>query len=580
MPVINPSLVPTIAPGNLFSRFTTDTSINIRWYTATDPVYFDVLNRVPADLALRQLIIAKTLDQLNIRLGHQALFPFVIQPKILSGSSTVDIPISLIWDMHVSLPQKWENVRLARVKRISGANDVTGDFDFTGKLRLVFTAQEENSTTEVAVFQADVQLDSDLLYQITRVSIPTSDDETTPIDSGEVETVGGFITFRTLDQDDVLNQAFLDAVAPPVDDTIGSDGFFVSPAIYEVVDNTAGGPTESEDFSLAVIAHGTGLLTVSATNAIPNLDSDIQTFLNTLNYPFDLNATRSSVSPSGVTIPKALFREFDVVAPAGDEPTGDVTGTFYPVWISRVVRDDVGADTLTFYFATYNTSDQPSTVAIEFAKMQLGRNYEAGRIVAVTPVNNLWNITDNAANWHQGFGRGHVVLSSVWGDTSSIVDDFFDLFIPIIDDPAEVTYSKVSTRISSFGISRVPKTVPTLGQSKALRGSRSGVSDPSSTNRYVVEGDQGLGDQVDFATHSSLAPDKRENVDIERYGYAGALAHKVVTLVVNAAGTSHDYNTDILPRLRILLGRDPIPYDGWFDGTRLKIFTSQGVWVG
>ena len=38
MPTINPSLVPTIAPGNLFQALTTDSTLNVRWITPTDPV--------------------------------------------------------------------------------------------------------------------------------------------------------------------------------------------------------------------------------------------------------------------------------------------------------------------------------------------------------------------------------------------------------------------------------------------------------------------------------------------------------------------------------------------------------------
>ncbi len=53
---IDPDLVPSISPGNLFSRLSSDDSIGIRWLTAQDPAYYDALNRPHADLALRQLI--------------------------------------------------------------------------------------------------------------------------------------------------------------------------------------------------------------------------------------------------------------------------------------------------------------------------------------------------------------------------------------------------------------------------------------------------------------------------------------------------------------------------------------------
>jgi hypothetical protein len=480
--------------------------------------------------------------------------------------------------MQVSLPQKWERVRLAKIKRISGTNGASSDssFEFTGELRLVFTAQEQGSSVEVAVFQADVQLDSNLLYQIVRVGIPTASEETTPIDAGEASTVGGFIIFRTLDQTDSLNEAFLDAAAPPISGSVESDGDFATPAVYQISDSTPGGTDEDNDFDLLAVSHGTGMLIVSATNAIPNLDSDIQVILGTLNFPFGLDATRASTNPTGITIPKGLFIEFDITAPAGDEPTDDISGTFFPVWINRIVREDA-SETLAFYLSTFNTSDQPSIVPVEFAKITLERDFEAGTIVAIIPTNNLFNSSD--ANWHQGFGRGHVVLSSLWGGSTSVVDDFFDSFVPIVDEPAEVLFSKTTARLASFAVSRVPKMAPTIGQSKALKGSKTGVSDPDSTNRYVVEADQGLGERVDFATNTSLPQDRRENEDIERYGYKGSLAHRLVQLVVDSSGDSHDYNNDILPRLKILLGRDPIFGDEWFDGVRKKFFNGQ-VWIG
>jgi hypothetical protein len=323
------------------------------------------------------------------------------------------------------------------------------------------------------------------------------------------------------------------------------------------------------------------MLIASAWNAIPSLDSDLQIFLSTLNYPFGLDATRSSVSPvSTIVIPQGIFREFNIVAPAGDEPTGDTSGRFYPVWVNRIQRDDTSSDSLTWFFATYNVTDIPSTVPIEFASLTVTRSMAAGDVVAILPIDDLWNATgSDAADWQQGFGKGHVVLSSLWGGSSSTIGDFFDSFIPVIDVPAEVIFSKVNTRLSAWAISRVPKTIPTVGQSEALRGSRDGKSTPNGENRYVVEADQGLGDKVDFATDTRLAPDRRNNSDIERFGYTGSLAHRVVLLAVNSNGVVHDYPNDVLPRLRILLGRDPIFGDFWYDGVRLKFFNGD-TWQG
>jgi len=83
MPTISPALVPTVTPGNLFDRLTQDTTLNIRWLTATDPVLFEALNRPMADIALRQLIIAKAVDALQLRLSFQNLFPFLITTKVV-----------------------------------------------------------------------------------------------------------------------------------------------------------------------------------------------------------------------------------------------------------------------------------------------------------------------------------------------------------------------------------------------------------------------------------------------------------------------------------------------------------------
>jgi len=361
MPTISPDLIPTISPGNIFSRLTTDSSLNIRFLTATDPAYFEVINRPIADSIVRQLIIAKALDAVNLRLGHQALFPFLIQSQFTSGTTIFDLPGSWIWDMNVSMPKKWEKARLAKIKRVSGTNtDIgTGTEEFTGKLRLVFTAQEEGSTTEVSVFQADYQIDSDLTYQRMRIDIPSSSEEATPLPSGETETVDGFVTFRTLDTTTTESQTFFGALDPPTTTTTDSSGEYTSPAVYQIVDTVAGGANVTDDFDTTAISHGTGLLVDSATNPIPALDSDALTWLNTFNYPFRLDATRASASPGGITIPQGLFQEFNITVPASDQPTDDTTGAFSPVWVSKITRDDASSDQLTFTFSTFNITNDP-----------------------------------------------------------------------------------------------------------------------------------------------------------------------------------------------------------------------------
>ncbi len=347
---------------------------------------------------------------------------------------------------------------------------------------------------------------------------------------------------------------------------VGSDGFYTSPSVYEVTDSTDG------------LSHGTGLLVSSAWNSIPAVDSDINTWISAFNYPFADSADRTSVDHPSITIPVGLFKEFNIVAPAGDRPTGDVSGENFPVYINRILRNDASADELTIYFSTFNV-ESPSIVPVEFASLVISRDDTQDTILQIVPEAHLFPTVSTNADFHQGFGKGHVVLSSLWSGSTSVVDDFFDSFLTIIDAVADATFTEESGRVSSFGVSRVPQFTPTSGQSEALRGSTASTSPPSSTNRFVTEDDQGLGTQVDFSVETSLPADKRTNADIERFGYTGSLGHRVVKLVVDSSGDSHNYTDDILPRLVVLFGRNPVFGDFWWDGTRLKFFNGD-TWVG
>ena len=584
IPTITPSMVPTKSPGTLFTALTGgDDTLNIRWLVATDPAMYEVLNRPIADVVVRQLVLAKAVDNLQIRLGHQTLFPYLVQPKISYGTTEVDIPIGWIWDIHVSLPKKWEQVRLAKIKRVAGLNGTTDGY--SGVLRLVFTANIQNSTTEVAVFTADYNIASTLTYQPVRIAIATSPAESVVVNPGEEETIAGFIIFKTLDINVQSTLDLYNAIAPPIDPTDGNnDGYFDVPAVYEITDTIAGGPAVTDDFSSIVLSHGTGLLTDSAWNAIPQLNSDIQSWITSFNYPFDAVANRRSVD--GITIPNGLFREFDIAAPAGDQPTGDASGAFYPVWINRIESIGVNVAQLRFYLATYNITDSnnggtPSTTPVEFATLDLLRTYQPGDIIEINPVDNLLLKTAGDLNFRQHFGRGHVVLSSLWDGTSQDVANFFDSFLSIVDIPPDTMFTQVATRISSFGISRVPKYAPTLGQSRALQGStsrRTTPIHPSVDNRYICEQDQGVGNQVDLEAQAGIVP----NAAIDRYGFSGALSHRVVRLVIDATQLGTDpafYDSQVLPRLRILFGRNPAFGDFWYNGTRL-MFNNGDSWQG
>ena len=581
MPTITPASIPTKAPGTLFSSLSGgDPTLNIRWLTPTDPCFYEVLNRPLADITVRQLVLAKAIDTVALTQGHMNLYPYLIQPLVSSGTTEIDVPIRWIWDMHASLPMKWENLRLAKIKRISGTNSSTAGY--TGELRIILTANVENSPTEVAIFSADYRIDSYLTYQPVRLTVVESPEETTPIDPTEINTVAGFLIFRTLDLLEQDVQAFLDLLAPPVDtiDT-NADGYYDNPAVYEIADSPVGGATVASDFSTVAISHGTGLFTDSAWNPIPNLDTDVQSWITTFNYPFDANV--NLLSMDGIRIPKGLFREFNITAPAGDQPTGDTSGTYYPVWVNRIEKVDITGARLRFYFSTYNITDadaggSPSTTAYEFASLDLLQTGIANEVVALTSLSNLMLKTGtDAPDFNQHFGRGHVVLSSLWNKLTPEVDDFFNEFNSITGIPADTLFPFNQTRIGSYGISRVPKYVPTIGQSRALLGSTSRRNvplNPGFNNRYITEADQGVGDQVDLDSQTSITP----NVAIERYGYTGSLGHRIVKLVVNATAVGTNptfYDTEILPRLTILLGRPPAFGDFWWNGTRIMFFNGD-----
>lgn len=535
------------------------------------------MNRPLADIAVRQLVVAKAVDKLQLSLGKENLFPFLIEPVVVSGTQEDNLPVKWIWDFHASLPRKWENLRLTKIKRLSGANSTTSGF--AGVLRLIFAANIQDSTVEVAIFSADYQIDSNLTYQTQRLSIVDSNEESNNIDPGETETVSGFITFRTLDINDQDVTDFIDLLAPPVDTTdSNSDGFFDHPSVYEVADSPAGGVAVTDDFDITSISHGTGMLLDSAWNAIPTLDSDTQAWILAFNYPYDQNANLLSID--NIQIPQGLFREFNITAPAGDNPTGNGSGLYFPVWISRIERIGSGSNTLRFYFATYNVTDSnPNTTPIEFAKMDLLRSYGAGELVEISPNQNLKLVNDMSFDQH--FGRGHAILSPVWGGNTSVIDDFFDTFASITLSPADTEFTRSSTRLSSFGISRIPKYAPTKGQSQAMLGSSARLSIPkypSAENRYVTEEDQGIGSQIDLEAVEGIIP----NAAIDRFGFTGALTHKICKLNVSADNLGDNpatYEEEVLPRLRILLGRDPKFGDFWYNGTRLMFYNGDS-WQG
>ena len=564
MASINSNLVPTISPGNLFTRLTEDTSINIRWLTATDPVYFEVLNRPHADMALRQLIIAKSVDQLNASLGFMAMFPFLIQPIITDGTTSASVPIRIFWDMHVSVPDKWKNLRLARIDRIDGTNS-----PYTGTARFIFVANQEiggsESAIETALFYADYEIDSSLTYQIVEVSVATV--TTTPgfavINAAEVATIGGTIIFATADSTETEVAAFYNLIAPG------------TPGTYDIADSIGG--TSTDSFQIAAMDYGTGLLTSGAYNYMTDLGSDPSNWLEAFNYPFDLTVSTMSSTDGTKVIPAGLFDDFDICVPTSDQHTGDATGEFFPVWISKIEKISDSPATLVLYFSTY--SIEQAGTAVEFATMTLQNNFVAGRIVRIQPENHLYTLqTSTGTEWYQEFGRGHAQLSTSWGTAGGGFNTFFTQFPSITGLDTVFDFGLANTRVSSFGLSRVPQYSPTAGQAAALVGTAARFtvpSHPDNSNRYVTELDEGEGNQVDLdlATGTSSSA-------IEQFGSMGTRSHKLAKLVID---TTHDeanfYVNEILPRLTILFGRAPIFGDSWYNGTRFLTFNGDS-WVG
>lgn len=571
MVVIAPGLVPSIPPGNLFVQLTTNDNYSIRWITALDPVFYEVMNRPMSDLALRQLIVAKTLDAINVSLGHQALFPFLVQPYVVVGTSAVAVPTGWIWDVHMAVPNTWENFRLRSIERLlDGGHTSGGD---TGTLRLHFSANKiTDPGVEIGVFYADYTIDSSLTFQRVHLGVEVINTAGTNIASAESKTVDGYITFQTLNQDDAVISSFYLSLTP-------------STVPYEIQSSMPGGPTESSDFSIASITHGTGLLVDSATTAVPPIDSDLQAWLTAANYPFDSTASRISSTSAGIVIPAGLFKEFSITAPAGDQQTGGSPGDDFPVWVSRAALSGTGSNHLTFYFSTYSDLELAQGMQdnnpIEFARLDLDLAHStSGMVVKIQPITNLQRYVGSDAELQsQDFGRGHVVLSSVW-DTYTQIESFVNA-IALIPE-LEGVFSAGSTRISAFGVSRIPKFIPTRGQSQALVGSTSTLNTPihpSSANRYVTEQDQGVGDLVDLEAIAGINP----MTGIDRYGLSGALCHRIIRLQIDnnqipagaTDGTSSFYEENVLPRLTILLGRAPQFGDMWYTGLRTLMYNGD-----
>lgn len=570
MPNIDSSLIPLVSPGTLFVTLTDNPTINVRWLTPNDPHYFDVYNRPMADITLRQLIIAKSLDQLGLRISSRTTFPFLNPPTVNVTTNTISLPLAWLWDMHVTIKDEYENVRLAYIQRFSGDNNVT-DLEINGIMRLVFAGNIVGGTSEIGLFYVDYDIGSPLYYQIRSIRPATISEHPNPIPSSEAMSIAGFVVFRTLDV--MENVDFFSYLAPP-EETGSTATTFISPSIYEITNTPPGGSGNPGDFNFDSVIHGTGILVPSAYNVIPPIGATELTILNALNFPWTQSANLISTDQN-TTIPALLFNSFIITGPMGYRSDSEI----FPILLTKIRRLDASADSLELTFSTYNTViGSSSTTLIEFAVCTLNRNMNPGDIVNITPLNNLRNMQDTFSEmFSQNFGSGYATLSSRWQSDPSI-NAFFDSFITLIAEPPDRFFN---AQLNELSIHRTPLNIPTIGEALALSGSTSRRQvplHPTDDNRYVTELDQGRGDQIDFRT----VPGIETNNDIDPIAFRGSLITRSFVLKVNTANNAgFDYTSDILPRIVHLLGRSPLHGDEWFDGTTFKKYDqSSDTWIG
>jgi hypothetical protein len=573
MPTISPSLIPLKSIGNLFSSLSGgDSTLNIRWLSPTDPVFYEALNRPIADIAVRQLVIAKSVDAIQAQVGRQSVFPFIVQPIVgFNTTQFVEIPMGMIWDMQVSVPAKWRYLRLAEIQRVRGTNDISAQ-EYTGTYRFVFSGVTEIDSTEVYIFYADYQLDSNLYFQPVQIEIVDANvaGNNQYIPAAESQTVSGWITFKTLSQNDDFNQTFYQNLSPPLVLTTNTQGYYLDPAVYPLKDTPAGSTSVTDDFSLAIESHGTGFITESAWTSIPSIGSDFQAWIESTNYPFATTATL--IDTSNISIPIGIFKEFNILIPAGDGPMANQNlvkdDGFYQVFIDTIEYIN-STGTIRFHFSTNGASGYRRVSYMDLLAAYKTTDSK-NTVIPIIPTDTSNSSTDE-------IGRGHVVLSDLWTGANSDISDFYTN----VQLNGGLIFNRNNTRIGSFGISRSSRYGPNKGQSEALAGSTSTKTspiNPSATNRYVTEQDQGLGNTVDF----SVLPDIPGHIAFDSVGYAGSLNHRVVKLVVDSTAIPNDpafYATYILPRLTRLFGRAPQFGDGWYNGVRF-MWHNGDSWQG
>ena len=567
--MIDPNTVPTIVPGQLLNTLTNNDNLSVRYHFIDEPVHFAILNRPLTDLEYRNLILARSIDQLQAAYGSTINYPFLNVPYVTDGTTSVRVPTGLLWDITFSIPEGWSNVRLFGVQRVSGENAGTGDY--TGTIRLLFSAAPQGTDTEHIVKSYDLDLESVLSYSISPGEEVLSSSVGTVLPALDRSKFVGYATLLSPDLSSQEWVDFLDFVAPPGDDTTGSNGEYITPATYEVVDSEAGSESGTNDFDADSISHGTGMLAQSAINYIPGRTVQAEAVLSAINYPFTASSTR--LNADNIELPVGLFSELSIIAPDNDGTSSD-----YPVWISKIRK--LSSTSFELIFSTYpivGVSQPP----VEFSKVTLSSTMTSNTLVVITPTSNLYGTSDT--NFSQNFGTGHVVLGDMWSSGDGRKTTFINKIVALTGTDPTSTYTVAQSKLSAHAVSRVPSYTPTLGQAGALRGSSARKQTPvhpTIDNRYVTESDYGIRSQIDLHAVSGIT----EQASIERYGYLGGSASRTFSLCLDRSLISDDfedfYTVHILPRMKAILGdpEGPAMGDRWFDGTRFWTYTGS-VWL-
>lgn len=260
--------VPDISPATLYDTLTSDPTFAVRWAGPRDPVYYHSINRPVADVALRQLMIAKALSRVNICLAKDALYPFVVQPKLSDDTS---VPVGWVWDTHGIIPYEYHNLRLAYIIRLSGTNPVDwcapgttppesdSEYIYDGLIRCVFCANRDGYLQDFQMFYVDYDITGSTIYQRSRFNtnygiLYGTLSNPQLIDVHINQFIQGQITFKLLDQSDADVRIFFDTI--PV-------------GTYNLKDSS------TDSYNPRPLTFGSGLLTDSAYNLFRDVsDSD------------------------------------------------------------------------------------------------------------------------------------------------------------------------------------------------------------------------------------------------------------------------------------------------------------------